>query len=277
VKSRIVQESAVDLGDKTCIYCGASLAGLIASDRCPGCGKLAVDSLLGDNLRDADAPWVRTVLRGLLIMTIGYGLLIIDRLLTITQFAITQTLGPYHEVHGLFFYQRFIAFGGLTGLLVGLWMLTQREESDALIARRRGLAWVLRVAMILGVMAFLAPMTLPHLRLPQQTLTGVVWAGSIGAGIVHSLVWWHILRIIRRTPRYGVARLLKLAIWLSVPLFLLSNAPAIYALSQQFPPDRMLWITGAILPALLALHHAFAAYILILSDKAIRRTIGDWT
>jgi hypothetical protein len=279
LKSRTVQESAADLGDKSCIYCGAALAGLKASDRCPGCGKLAVDSLLGDNLRDAEAPWVRTVLRGLWIMAIGYGLLIVDRLATIGQFALMQTLGPYHEAHGLFFYQRFIAFGGLLALGVGLWLVTAREESDALIARRRGLAWGLRIGFIVMAVYQLWPIIAAQVPrpIPVSVTMAVHWLGSLGALLVHGLVWLHLRRIIHRTPRRELARLLTVATAFGVPLYVLSSVPMHVHVLQNLSDTAGPWLALAIFPALQFVHHAFGAYLLLLSGKAIRRTIGDWT
>lgn len=267
MKSRTVEESAAALGDKACIYCGASLAGLTAHDRCPDCGKPAVDSLLQNYLRDADHEWLRTILRGISLMAIGMAGVVVAALLAIVPvFVRPQVLDPS-------LVRQMILLGGMAILALGLWFLTAAEPADSLVARRRGLAVTIRLATILGLMGL--SLEFARAVIPPQAHQSSMMAGWLGALLTFSLPWIYLRRLNDRTPRQEVSRLLRTTFWLSVVVLLIGMSANIGR--PYLADERIRHYLPAAEALVWAAFNGFGIYVLAVTSHGIRRTVGYWT
>jgi hypothetical protein len=267
VKSRTVQESAAALGDKDCIYCGASLAGLTAHDRCPECGKPAVDSLLQNYLRDSDHEWLRTILRGITFMVMGYAGLILASSVAIAEDFVKADVFDAH------FYRLFVDLFAEVMLALGVWFLTAHEPGESLVARRRTLPWLARIAVIVMVLAVALPLV--QIELHEHVARAVWFAGSIALLLSFMLPWIHLRRLVDRTPRREVGRMLTSMAWLSLVLLAVGIAWDVLAPRVADVAVRHWAHVGAM--AALILFAAAAVYVLTLASRGIRRTVGYWT
>jgi hypothetical protein len=258
------------VGDKPCIYCGYNLQGLSAQDPCPHCGKIAGHSLLGDHLRDVDSQWIRNVMVGINLITIGYVVLALVRLL---QLAVAV---GFHNVAFDTTALRFCTdvVGWIT-FTVGVIMITLPETSGSLIARKRGVAATLRVATVVAAVMTFVPVRWFAAHGPQAEATHLV-VGSLAMILCNALLWLHLRKIIDRTPRREVRALLTLCFAITLPLFVLICPGVIHLLGHHVLSEEGAFMAGLTVQCLAAVHHFASSYPLQVTRKAILRTVGYW-
>jgi hypothetical protein len=267
VKSRTVQASAAALGDKACIYCGASLEGLTAHDRCPDCGKPAVDSLLQNYLRDADHEWLRAILRGITFTTVAHIGLVVGWLLWL----VATFLNPREFDASIF--RTYVFLLSWVLFAIGTWYLTAPEPAESLVARRRTLPWLIRLTAIGCAACAVVPLI--HHPAVLQWHVGVNVARMVLAVLANTLPLLEVRRYIDRTPRREVGRALMGGVWASLVLCLIAAAVSFLVVSNTPIEIRQWVIAGELL--LWLIPHAIAIYLLTLSGAGIRRTVGYWT
>lgn len=264
--------SAAALGDKPCIYCGGSLQGITAADRCPQCGRLAIDSLLGSHLRDASHDWLRTILRGILLSTAGVSGMILLRGLDLFHL-----LDPQETLFDIGFYRFFVSIAAWCLYAAGVMLVTSAEPSDSLVARRRGMAWLLRIAvLIVTAMAFVPSRVFARLDQPYiQDVILAVW--SVALVIAFAKLLRFLRRLIDRTPRREVSARLTALFYITIPLIALTSPISIHLASQHLLAQRGQAMYKAVALSILLVHHAVTVALLILTRNAIKRTVGYWS
>ena len=263
--------SVAILGDKSCIYCGENLKGLSAQEKCPKCGRLAGYSLLGDHLRDVDSGWIRTVMRGIALVTIGYAALAVIGAVRLGMLA-----GPRSLATDLAVVRYCLLLAAWVVFAVGVMLMTAPETSGSLIARRRAIPITLRLSTIFAAALTFVPENWLGTQPPVYT---VIYQAAISLATVlcHSFLWVYLRKIIDRTPRREVGRLLFYAFCVTLPLYLLASRSAMQLLATQYLSESATQKVRIIIVVLLILHHLAAIYPLQLTGKAIRRTVGYWS
>lgn len=263
--------SAAIIGDKNCIYCGQSLAGVSSQDRCPGCGKPAGYSLLGDHLRDAESTWTRSVVLGIDIAMGAFGILAVFK-----GIDIFKLLDPAETMFETKFFRVFLALIGWLALLVAVALMTGKETSDSLLARRRGVAISLLGATLIYILLAFIPEDLLARLDRLYGAEAVLVVTGLCLVISQANIWILLRRVIDRTPRREVARQLKLMFWVSLIIFLCDNQGTKLLLSRLQLPQQTSLIIALTLSGAVLLQRIAAIYMLLITRKAIRRTVGYW-
>jgi predicted RNA-binding Zn-ribbon protein involved in translation (DUF1610 family) len=132
-----------------CVSCGYTLRGLLHDGNCPECGTEISRSLRGDLLAAADPKWLRTIVRGQRLLTIGLMTAvsgIVLMLLITVAYLFTAALSPglprivedsFTIVLGVIFLSVPI---GMCIALVGIFFVTAQEGRDI----ERETAWSAR-------------------------------------------------------------------------------------------------------------------------------------
>ncbi|CAN5510482.1 hypothetical protein BH10PLA1_BH10PLA1_14380 [soil metagenome] len=263
-------KSVAILGDTACIYCGENLKGLSAQSKCPSCGKLAGYSMLGDHLRDVDSGWIRTIMHGINLISLGYLVLAVIGVLGLGVVA-----GPASVRVDLAVVHYCLLLAGWGILIAGVILVTKPETSGSLIARRRGVAITLRVSSVLCA----ALIFVPDAWLNKQPMTNVIaYYIVFGLSFVlsSSLVWVALRKIIDRTPRREVTHALTTTLWITVPIYVLASRGVVFFIGTRVSSDSAQIVRLAAI-GLIILHRLAALYPLQLTGKAIRRTVGYWS
>lgn len=136
--------------DHRCVQCGYNLRGLEPTGNCPECAAPVGDSLVGDDLRHADQPWLRTVRTGLVLLAMAAGAICAWLFLVMLAF-ISALLDARNEspfIEPTVALAPVIALGSAVGASIGILLFTTLEPVERvrppvrarLVARR--LTWV---------------------------------------------------------------------------------------------------------------------------------------
>ena len=237
---------------------------------CPECGKLAGYSLLGDNLRDVDSGWIRNVMVGLRVIAVAYIFFTIQYLLHYLP-----ALGVRESDFDAAVIRNCVALAGWLAIIVGVFMVTAPESSGSLIARRRLLATILRWTTVLSAVEFFVPEDWLH-RAGDTGFIAAIIVYSVVLLLSQSLLWLHLRTIVARTPRREVYKALSIALVLTVAIYVAASRAVLHLASRLATTPSA--PTGLHLTqvSLRLVHYAMALFLLPLTLKAIRRTIGYW-
>jgi len=240
-------------------------------DNCPTCGRLAGYSLLGDHLRDAESTWTKKQMLGIALAMAAYAILTVWDAIQLT--ALADPKAVYVDTAFLKF---FLALAGWLTFLVGAVILATPETSGSLLSRRRGVAATLVASTILYILVGLAPKRYFLEFAKEIGLITKIIVSSLAFVVGQSVVWIHLRRLIDRTPRRELSRLLMAAFWLSIPLNLLLCEGSFMLLGGMKNHQRLI-VPGLIgLYAIGILKSIVAILLLMMTRKGIRRTVGYW-
>jgi len=145
-----------------------------------------------------------------------------------------------------------------------------------MLARRRGVATSLLIStLIYTAYACVPKRIIDQINQPYAKETLMAVAGF--CLIVNQLTLWILLRrVIDRTPRREVGRRLRIMFWITLLLFILANDGTFMVLNRLEWPGKTVLIVTIALTAAVILHRLGAIYLLLMTRKAIRRTVGYW-
>jgi hypothetical protein len=228
--------------DTTCVRCGYNLRTLLSDGVCPECGEAVTASIQEFFLHFAPPVWVRDLARGLRLLLIGLGGLIIlpvvvGAIVGLTAFFnLTSTLaGPSWLLHVSGLIQFLTQVVGQVVLIVGLVWLTRPEprrpqHSEGCTARRilRLCCWLLPIPAVGNLVLVFSLPTFPSLTPGAPPPPGLVgpWVASFAllaaaVGIAALGIYTtatlavlrHLATLLRRIPRPGLVRGARVAFW----------------------------------------------------------------
>lgn len=219
--------------DISCRKCGYNLRGLNSDARCPECGaRVALSASDAEELLcHADPAWLRSVTRGVALMTGGVMLLLLYDLGL-------QAIIPF----GLFgawvgWVLDPAILGGAALVLAGAWRLAAEEPNELGVDRHAVVHRVITTAVCIGI-AWLAMHALSLLGLFRGTTRGTIWylsrlAEFLMLGGVAALLYC-LATLARRVPDLKTARLARI-LMIAIPA---GMAPGII---QEVLVPRRLW------------------------------------
>ncbi len=189
---------------------------------------------------------------------------------------ITAIVDPKAEFVETRFLKFFLSLAGWLTFFAGTALLAQPETSGSLLSRRRGVARILLLSTILYIGFGIVPKSYFWDFAKDNGVFAKIVVASIALVVSQSVLWILLRRIIDRTPRRELSRLLTIAFWLSLPVNLLLCEGSFTLLDGMKNHDRFILLATLGLRGLGLLKCIAAIVLLVLTRKGIRRTVGYW-
>lgn len=268
-----IDPSGVVVADLPCRKCAYNLRTLSINGRCPECGTAVGYSAQGDLLRFSDPTWVMSLHRGVLMILLGIGVIILGVILAI---AIGFVGGP--TVSAVL--AALAGVGGYVLILIGTWQLTAPDPSGLGEDRYGTSRKLIRVTLLIGLANQALELIDAAFALPES-LTVVFGIVQVIAGIASVVGVFaqlqYIGKLAERIPDaqiVGRAQFLKIALAITYGLLVVGGAIMGIALVGRGggQPGGLFAVVGCFMAIVGLAALVFGIMYLLMLDK-LRKTL----
>lgn len=202
-------------GDLLCIQCGYNLRGLPAAGACPECGVPIERSRTGDRLADANADWLRGLVRGLRLIMWGLTCLVATPILLVLGYLVLLNLDnmPHYVERTLYAAGWVLVFALLVVcpilVAIGTLMVTAQEpreqERESITSNRRVARWGMIAIVAVGSGILLGELLVVRMKFPVMHIALRVAAFLVFTVALVALLRW-LASLMRRVPDEPLAK-----------------------------------------------------------------------
>jgi len=252
--------------DAICVQCGYNLRTLSADALCPECAHPVAHSIHGHIIQFASPAWVRGLARGLLLILIAAGsLMIAVPLISFIIGIVLAARSPQSLASPTGFMRTYAAIQQTIGILVvglgviGIVFVTRPDPSEpdpapGHLARRITRYGALLLPVLLVVHLVVSLIYIPNMATPGMgglftattTIAAIVGLALVLVYLVTALGLLRVLmHLMRRIPRLGLVRFAQILFWVLLPssavtmigyaVVFLQLAPTMRAMAAAMP------------------------------------------